>query len=84
MRKQRALVLGLIAGGVVAGLVVMMVHIISTGSAGTALTIGLVGLGPAFAAMALVMALGAVAPPPASAHSAVSVSGSAPQSSNES
>jgi hypothetical protein len=73
MRKQRALIVGVVIGGVVAGLAVLVAYVIATGSAGTALTIGLVGLGPAFAAAALVAALSAAAPPVSVGTHAVSV-----------
>jgi hypothetical protein len=73
MRKRRALIAGVVIGGVVAGLAVLVAYVIATGSAGTALTIGLVGLGPAFAAAALVAALSAAAPPVGANAHAVSV-----------
>ena len=82
MRKQRALALGLAAGGVVVGLVVVMVHVIATGGAGTALTIGLVGLGPAFAAIALVGVLSVAAPPVRTTATPVSV-GTSPEPKSE-
>jgi hypothetical protein len=83
MRKQRALAVGLVAGGAVTGLVVVMVHVITTGGAGTALTIGLVGLGPAFAAIALVAALSAAAPPVKPAASSVLVAHTVAESPSE-
>ena len=73
MRKRRALIAGVVIGGVVAGLAVLVAYVIATGSAGTAFTIGLVGLGPAFAAAALVAALSAAAPPVSTGTPAVSV-----------
>ena len=63
MRKRRSVVLGLVATLLVAAMVGMLSHVIVVAGAGTAITICLVGLGPAFAAVALVAAVGAVAPP---------------------
>jgi len=63
LRKRRAVILGLIAGVLLAGIVGFGAHVIAATGAGTALTICLVGLGPALAAIALVTAVGAVAPP---------------------
>jgi hypothetical protein len=64
LRKRRAVLLGLIAGVLLAGIAGVGAHVIAVAGAGTALTICLVGLGPALAAVALVTAVGAVAPPP--------------------
>ena len=63
MRKRRTLAFGAGAGVIVAAAVVGVVYLAVTGSAGAAIAICLVGLGPALAAMALVGALSLAAPP---------------------
>jgi hypothetical protein len=63
LRKRRSVILGVFAAAVVAAIVGTLGHIVAVAGAGTALTICLVGLGPALAAVALVTAVGAVAPP---------------------
>jgi hypothetical protein len=62
MSKRRVLVLGLTACLVVAGLFCGALYLAETGS-GALITICLVGLGPALAAVAMVGAMSIMAPP---------------------
>jgi hypothetical protein len=83
MRKERIVTLGLVVTGVAILLAGTLLYLVNARSAGTALTICLVGLGPALAAVALVAALSAVAPPGSAQSSALSVSSAPVESTNE-